>query len=221
MVEHFETFNEAGDSLGLVPRSKVHREGLWHRASNVFLFRLNGEILIQRRQLSKDVWPGAWDLSAAEHLHPGESFEQGAIRGLREELGVVVSELEPFGEVTKSRLEVRVSDIKDFEFQQSFRATYGGSISPDVGEVMDTRWIEETGLRVQPSSVAAINSWAAPGSTPATHSIQILYFVEVLGGTLTNEVSGTTDLSAWHEISRVRDLPIVELVEVGLSLVAL
>ncbi|MEZ5564031.1 MAG: NUDIX domain-containing protein [Gammaproteobacteria bacterium] len=139
MDEQFEVFDEDGNLLGIESRAVVHRKGLWHRASNIFLFLPNGDLLIQRRQLSKDVWPGAWDVSAAENLLPGETFEQGAIRGLREELGVVVSKLDRFGIVTKSRLEVEATAIRDYEFQQSFRTIYDGPISPDASEVSETR----------------------------------------------------------------------------------
>jgi isopentenyldiphosphate isomerase len=154
MDETFEIFDEAGNSLGTAPRSRVHREGLWHRASNVFLFFPDGTLLIQRRQLTKDVWPGGWDVSAAEHLQPGESFEEGAHRGLREELGVVGTELRRLGAVTKSRLEVTEQGVRDYEFQQSFRTTYAGPVSPDAGEVMETRTIGltelESALRERP-----------------------------------------------------------------------
>ena len=142
MAEEFEIFDELGNRIGTAPRSEVHRKGYWHRASNVFLFYPDGRLLIQRRQTTKDVWPGAWDVSAAEHLMPGETFEQGAHRGLREELGVVGATLEVFGAVTKSKLEVPESGIRDFEFQQSFRTVYGGHVSPDLAEVMETRAVD-------------------------------------------------------------------------------
>jgi isopentenyl-diphosphate delta-isomerase len=154
MEEQFETFDEMGSPLGAQPRSKVHREGLWHRAANVFLFMPDGKLLIQRRQLSKDVWPGAWDLSVAEHLKPGESFEDGAKRGLREELGVEGVEIERLGGVAKSRLEVEASEVRDFEFQQSFRATFDGKVSANREEVMETRAVSlrelEIAFREQP-----------------------------------------------------------------------
>lgn len=148
MEEQFETFDEMGNPLGAQPRSKVHREGLWHRAANVFLFLPDGKLLIQRRQLSKDVWPGAWDLSVAEHLKPGESFEEGAKRGLREELGIEAAEIERLGGVAKSRLEVEAAEIKDFEFQQSFRATFDGHVSANPDEVMETRAVTLPELKI-------------------------------------------------------------------------
>ena len=139
--EKFDIFDEMGNPMGIAPRSKVHTEGLWHRAANVFLFRTDGRLLIQRRQSRKQVCPGLWDLSVAEHLLPGESFEEGALRGLREELGVDGIELEPLGDVAKSRLEVVDPGIKDYEFQQSFRGTFDGRVSPDSSEVMETRLV--------------------------------------------------------------------------------
>ncbi len=149
MEELFETFDLEGSPLGLMPRSRVHREGIWHRAANVFLFRSDGRLLIQRRQHGKDVLPGSWDLSAAEHLKPGESYREGAARGLREELGIEAHvELEPIGEVTMARLEIARVGIKDYEFQQSFRAVYDGPVSPDVREVMVTALVSRDELAV-------------------------------------------------------------------------
>lgn len=139
--EQFDIFDEMGNPLGIAPRSKAHREGLWHRAANVFLFCTDGRLLIQRRQSRKQVCPGAWDLSVAEHLLPGESFEEGALRGLREELGVDDVDLEPLGEVARSRLEAADLGIRDYEFQQSFRGTFDGRVSPDPNEVMETRLV--------------------------------------------------------------------------------
>jgi isopentenyl-diphosphate delta-isomerase len=127
--------DETGRAAGLAPRSRVHKEGLWHRAVHVFLFRSDGRLIIQRRQASKDVWPGAWDLSAAEHLRPGESYAQGALRGLREELGVETVALEPWGGISKAQLVVVEAGIMDNELQQSFRGTYDGPIVPNPEEV--------------------------------------------------------------------------------------
>lgn len=139
--ELFEIFDESGHAIGTEYRAVVHREGYWHRASNIFVFLSGGELLIQRRQLTKDVCPGKWDVSAAEHLKPGETFEEGALRGLEEELGIVGVKLEPLGGVTKTRLELLETGVRDFEFQQSFRTVYSGSVKIDPVEVLETRTV--------------------------------------------------------------------------------
>ena len=138
-VELFETFDNDCRPLGLVPRNEVHRRGLWHRASNVFLFDSRGALYLQRRAACKDVWPNVWDLSVAEHLQPGESFEQAAHRGLVEELAVYDVELTPLGEVVRGCTEIPELNLRDFELQQTFRGVYDGDIVADPSEVADVK----------------------------------------------------------------------------------
>lgn len=147
LEELFETFSAAGELTGLVAREVVHRLGLWHRASNVFLFRSDGRLIVQRRHRSKDVYPGAWDLSVAEHLMPGESFSNGATRGLSEELGISGVHLEPIGEVIQTKLEIAERNIKDFEFQLSFKGVSDAELRPQPSEVAEVRLFQLDDLR--------------------------------------------------------------------------
>ena len=147
MQEFFETFNEENKPTGLVARSVVHKRGLWHRAANIFLFRTNGQLIVQRRDESKDVWPGAWDLSVAEHLQPGESFEAGAIRGLVEELGIAGVILERVSGEIRSMLEVPESGIKDYEIQVCFRGISDAELIPQASEVAEIRFFSLDDLR--------------------------------------------------------------------------
>jgi isopentenyl-diphosphate delta-isomerase len=135
--EPFEILDVDGCALGVAPRSRVHREGLWHRAASVFLFRSDGRLVIQRRQWTKDVCPGVWDLSVAEHLKPGESYEQAAARGLREELGVGGVRLMPLGAVVRAKLELPEQGVRDYELQQAFRGVFDGELRPDSAEVYE------------------------------------------------------------------------------------
>jgi isopentenyl-diphosphate delta-isomerase len=135
--ETVQTYDANGMLAALVQRSRVHREGLWHRATSVFLFRSDGRLLVQRRSAHKDICPGLWDLSVAEHLQPGESYEQGAVRGLREELGVGQVVLEAIGGVARARIEIPERGVKDYELQQSFRGVFDGELRPDANEVAE------------------------------------------------------------------------------------
>ncbi|MDJ0760701.1 MAG: NUDIX domain-containing protein [Woeseiaceae bacterium] len=149
MEELFDTYSEEGEPTGLVAREVVHRLGLWHRASNVFLFRPDGRLVVQRRHESKDVCPGAWDLSVAEHLRSGESFTDGATRGLREELGVSGVSLEPAGEVIQTRLEIPERNIKDYEFQCSFKGVSDAELKLQPIEVAEVQLFELDDLRLE------------------------------------------------------------------------
>jgi isopentenyldiphosphate isomerase len=87
--ELIEIVDENGEVLGLAPRSKVHgNPSLRHRVVHVLVFNLKGELLLQKRSMSKDVAPGRWDTSVGGHVDPGESLMEAAARELKEELGL-------------------------------------------------------------------------------------------------------------------------------------
>ncbi len=139
--EQFEIFTEDGVSLGTAPRSRVHAEGLWHRSAQVFLFDSTGRLYLQRRVDDKDVCPGLWDQSAAEHLKPGETWTAGALRGLAEELGITGISLSPLGEPYAGRLDQPALGVHDHELQQAFTGRWDGPIRHDPGEVAEVRLV--------------------------------------------------------------------------------
>lgn len=139
--EQFEIFTEDGVSIGTAARSRVHSEGLWHKSAQVFLFDGTGGLYMQRRVDHKDVCPGLWDQSAAEHLQPGETWEAGARRGLAEELGISGIPLTPLGDVYASRLDQIELGVHDYELQQAYTATWDGPLNPDPEEVADVRLV--------------------------------------------------------------------------------
>lgn len=74
--------------------------------THLCIFNSKGELLIQRRSLEKDRYPGYWDVSAGGFVQSSESAEKAVIREVREELGLCIepSELsfilcEPFSSV--------------------------------------------------------------------------------------------------------------------------
>ena len=144
--EQFDTFDRQGNFLGTRARSRVHAEGLWHKSVNVFLFDAAQRLYIQRRVAHKDICGGCWDLSVAEHLQPGESWEAGALRGLKEELGVPEISLTPLGPVQQLCLDQPALGIFDHEFKQVFRATWAGAITPNPFEVDEVQTIELSAL---------------------------------------------------------------------------
>ncbi|KXZ55479.1 hypothetical protein GPECTOR_2g1028 [Gonium pectorale] len=154
--EIFDTYNEDGTPLGRELRSVCHAKGIWHRAVYAYLFNTRGELLIQRRSDSKKVAPATWDLSVAEHLSPGESFRDGALRGLSEELGVTLGPDQalalqgPLAPVHQRRLLIPERGIKDFEFVEAYRLDgYEGPIAFNEQEVSQCRWVSLPELRAE------------------------------------------------------------------------
>jgi len=74
--------------IGAVTRRIMRQQRLIHRASYILVFNRQGELFIQKRTLTKDVYPGYWDLAAGGVVLAGESYLMSAVRELREELGV-------------------------------------------------------------------------------------------------------------------------------------
>lgn len=148
MVEWFQTYDAEGALLELVPRAVVHREGLWHRAVNVFLFQPDGSLLLQQRSSDKDICPGTWDLSVAEHLMPGEDYVDAAHRGLSEELSIKGVLLKPLGDELVWRFEDPDLNIKDNEFQQCFAGVTDKTARVDGVEGVSVRLISLGDLEV-------------------------------------------------------------------------
>ena len=94
-MEQLEMFLPDGTHAGCgVDRARAHAEGVLHGASHVFICRKrNGEIemLLQRRALCKDSFPGCLDISSAGHIERGSDFLETALKEMSEELGLSIS----------------------------------------------------------------------------------------------------------------------------------
>lgn len=90
--EIFDIVNEQDVVIGRQPRPVVHRDGLRHRATHIFVFNARGEIFLQKRSMSKDTHPGTWDSSASGHVDCGENYDDCAVRELMEEIGLKTEE---------------------------------------------------------------------------------------------------------------------------------
>lgn len=86
--EIFDVVNERDEVVGQSPRSEVHRRRLLHRAVHVLVFNSRGEIFLQKRSMTKDSHPGAWDSSASGHVDSGEDYDPCAVREVSEEIGL-------------------------------------------------------------------------------------------------------------------------------------
>ena len=89
--EIFDIVNDQDEVIGRLPRSKVHRDGLKHRATHILVYNSRGDVFLQKRSWKKDNSPGVWDSSASGHVDSGEEYDACAVRELREELGLAIS----------------------------------------------------------------------------------------------------------------------------------
>ena len=93
--ELLEVVTEKGEIIKTLPRSEIHgNPSLMHRVAHVLVFNNDGELLLQKRSMSKDVAPGKWDTSVGGHVNSGETLEEAVRREMEEELGITERHLE-------------------------------------------------------------------------------------------------------------------------------
>ena len=92
MDERIDILSRDGSPSGKTKsKAEAHRDGDRHRAAHVWIATPARSVLLQRRSLMKENFPGLWDVSAAGHLSAGESAESAAIREVAEELGLEIA----------------------------------------------------------------------------------------------------------------------------------
>lgn len=92
MTERIDVVDELGRPRGERDRAAAHRAGEWHRVFHLLLVahRPAGPVaVLQRRAVTKAVFPGRLDLSTTGHLAAGERPADG-VREVTEELGIEV-----------------------------------------------------------------------------------------------------------------------------------
>ncbi len=120
--------DEHNQVVGAVPRREMRAKNLPHRSTYILVFNARGELYVQKRTMSKDVFPGYYDPATGGVVLAGESYEQGAVRELAEEMGI---------------RDVPLTWLFDFYFTDehtrvwggAFSCVYGGEISLQAEEV--------------------------------------------------------------------------------------
>lgn len=146
MAELLDVLDSAGNYTGqIVDRATAHAEGLWHKGVVLFIISPDHKrILLQKRNQSKKLWPGLWDVGVGGHVDAGEFGYQAIIREAAEELGLQLSEHDPLfiGCSTSSQ---DLGEIKNNHFNEYY--VFKCDLDPETltlqpGEVDEARWFE-------------------------------------------------------------------------------
>ncbi len=107
--------------------SEVHKDGLWHRTSLIWIYNSNGEILLQLRAKEKYLYPDMWDTSVAGHVSAGEDPITSGLREVEEEIGLKLKKEDlDFWQIRKIKDTFR--DIKNNEFNYVYFFKFDGDI---------------------------------------------------------------------------------------------
>lgn len=157
--EIFDVVDEYDRVVGQAARSRVHAEGLRHRAVHVLVRNAAGRVCLQKRADTKDKHPGVWDSSCSGHLGAGEDYAAAAVRELEEELGVKA------GQPPVELLRVPACAETGNEFVRVYFCPHSGEVCPDPAEISEVRWLE-------PSE---INRWVAERPAELSPAFQLVW----------------------------------------------
>jgi isopentenyldiphosphate isomerase len=125
--------------IGSAPRALMRSEGLIHRATYILVFNSLGQLFVQDRTMTKDIFPGYHDLCTGGVVLAGEDYEESAKRELKEELGVadvpLMFHFDFYGEYAGQKVWGRVfSCVSDGPFILQPEEVAGGAFH-DLDEV--------------------------------------------------------------------------------------
>ena len=93
--ETVQIVDEENTEIAAVSRRIMREQQLIHRACYILVFNQAGDLFVQKRTKTKDVYPGYYDVAAGGVVLAGESYEESAERELAEELGIEGVKLTP------------------------------------------------------------------------------------------------------------------------------
>jgi len=141
MDELIDILDEQGNYTGKsCLKSEAHAKGLFHATVHIWLFTSDRKILLQKRALSKKVFPGLWDISVAGHIGAGENIIEAAIREIEEEISCTISKEKLYKIGTRKHQVSHPNGIQDNEFHHVFIAELTipvSSLKIDPNEVDD------------------------------------------------------------------------------------
>ena len=131
------------NETGSAPRHEMRARGLPHRAAYILLFDSSGKLFVQKRTMSKDIYPGYYDVAAGGVVLAGETYDKSARRELAEELGVCEAILTP-------HFTFKYEDGKNLVWGRVYSCTYDGELTLQAEEI-------ESGFFAAPEEVIALS----------------------------------------------------------------
>lgn len=130
-----------------------HDKSLIHRTVGVLLFNDKGQVLLQKRSMTKDMEAGTWGISSAGHVTKGQTDDDAVHRELKEELGVDVP-------LTFFKKFITENDLET-ERAALYKGKSNGPFTPDANEVAEVRFFDPREIRFPLASKKLVMKEAA------------------------------------------------------------
>lgn len=130
--------DEDDNVIGKASRKEVRVGALRHRIVKIIVIDKKDRYLIQKRSQKKDNFPSHWDLGCAETVASGETYDEAALRGLKEELGM---------EIPKSELCLQFSFKYDSPIHNAnynvYKVLYDNKLNLQKDEIDEIRFLKK------------------------------------------------------------------------------
>lgn len=144
-MEEVILVNTDNEVLGYMEKMEAHEKGLLHRAFSIFIFNTKGEILLQKRAISKYHSGGLWTNTCCSHPRKNESFLDAANRRLSEEMGMSCVLNEAFSFIYKAELD---NNLTEHEYDQVLFGTTDQIPVLNKAEAEDYKYIKPDQLKI-------------------------------------------------------------------------
>ena len=140
--------DDEGRAIGSMPKPLVHHgETPLHRAFSAYLFDDAGRLLVTRRALGKQTFPGMWTNTVCGHPGPDEDDAAAIARRAGFELGLAVADVRPALPGYRYRAEFR--GVVENEICPVYLGRFLGSPAPDPTEVGEWELLDWTVFRAR------------------------------------------------------------------------
>ncbi len=129
-----DVVDETDSAIDFAPSLGVYEKGIPHRVVVVLVFNPKGEVLVEKRSLGKEPYPGHFNSAVSGKVKLGESYVECARRKLSEEIGAGGLELE---EVRKLRIKIGNAKV----FLQLYRTVFSGKPRLNEKEAEELMWM--------------------------------------------------------------------------------
>ncbi len=132
--EMLQLVDMEGNPAGQALRSICHSDkSLIQMVVHIEIFNEKGEIYLQKRSETKDMYPGLWDTAVGGHVGAGENPKEAVLREAEEELGIRPEKLDfLFKYIHKNTRETELALV--------YKTVYNGPFYIDYDEVVDGRF---------------------------------------------------------------------------------
>ena len=130
--------DENDNETGTAGKLEAHRKALLHRAFSVFVLNSKGELMLQKRAITKYHSGGLWSNTCCSHPYPGEPVAAAAQRRLMEEMGFECRLDQRFAFVYRAELD---NDLVEHEYDHVFIGHCDRTPDPNPLEVEDWKWM--------------------------------------------------------------------------------